>query len=60
MDVPHYSVSSGISLWSFAEIDSMVLECVFCQLRSPGDMRALAEVGSLGRGVAQGLDIFSF
>ena len=60
MDVPHYSVSSGISLCLSSEIDSMVLECVFCQLRSLGDIMALPEVGSLGRGVTQGLDIFSF
>ena len=60
MDVPPWLVSSGVSLWSYSEIDRMVLECVFCQLRSLGDMMALSDVGILGRDVTQGPDIFVF
>ena len=61
MDVPSCLVSSGISLWSYSDIDRMVLECVFCQLWSLGDMMmALHEVGSLGRDVTQGPDVFVF
>ena len=60
MDVPPWLVSSGISLWSYSEIDRMVLECVFCQLRSLGDMMALPEVGGFGRDMIQALDLFGF
>ena len=60
MDVPPCLVSSGISPWPYSEIDKMVLECVFCQLRSLGDMMALPDVGSLGRDVTRGPDIFVF
>ena len=60
MDVPPCLVSSGISLLSYFEIDRMVLECVFCQLRSLGDMMALSDVGSMGRGVTRGPDVFVF
>ena len=60
MDVPPWLVSSGVSLWSYSEIDRMVLECVFCQLRSLGNIMAPPDVDSLGRGVTRGPDIFVF
>ena len=60
MDVPPCLVSSGTSLWLYSAIDSMEKAVCFGQLRSLGDTMALPEVGSLGRGVAQGPDIFVF
>ena len=60
MDVPPCLVSSGTSLRLYSAIDSMEKAACFEQLRCLGDTMALPDVGSLGRGVVQGPDIFVF